>query len=167
MGLLDDAIRDHLELKRLRGADPGEVAREQREALEAGADGGLPAGEEAQATAVEGLGAEDNHQTVDVHTGQAATPTFTAEEVRAPEPAHAADSPSLAEETAELDMRSVLHEDGDGAAADSSAARAPGAGPEEVSASFDDLNEDQLEWDLPGAPRDAGQDDRALGGDSG
>ena len=34
MGLLDDAIRDHLELKRLRGADPGEVAREQREALE-------------------------------------------------------------------------------------------------------------------------------------
>ena len=33
MGLLDDAIRDHLELKRLRGADPGEVAREQKEAL--------------------------------------------------------------------------------------------------------------------------------------
>jgi len=27
MGLLDDAIRDHLELKRRRGADPGEVAR--------------------------------------------------------------------------------------------------------------------------------------------
>jgi hypothetical protein len=34
MGLLDDAIREHLELKRLRGADPGEVAREQREALD-------------------------------------------------------------------------------------------------------------------------------------
>jgi hypothetical protein len=34
MGLLDDAIRDHLELKRRRGADPGEVAREQHEALE-------------------------------------------------------------------------------------------------------------------------------------
>ncbi|MGO9819082.1 MAG: hypothetical protein ACLPTJ_00340, partial [Solirubrobacteraceae bacterium] len=34
MGLLDEAIRDHLELKRLRGADPGEVAREQREALD-------------------------------------------------------------------------------------------------------------------------------------
>src|SRR6266576_3376816 len=33
MGLLDDAIRDHLELKRRRGADPGEVARAQREAL--------------------------------------------------------------------------------------------------------------------------------------
>jgi hypothetical protein len=34
MGLLDEAIREHLELKRRRGADPAEVAREQREALE-------------------------------------------------------------------------------------------------------------------------------------
>jgi hypothetical protein len=33
MGLLDDAIREHLELKRRRGADPGEVAREETEAL--------------------------------------------------------------------------------------------------------------------------------------
>jgi hypothetical protein len=33
MGLLDDAIREHLEFKRLRGADPSEVAREEQEAL--------------------------------------------------------------------------------------------------------------------------------------
>ncbi len=33
MGLLDDAIREHLELKRLGGADPGEVAREEKDAL--------------------------------------------------------------------------------------------------------------------------------------
>jgi hypothetical protein len=33
MGLLDDAIREHLELKRLRGADPGDVAKDEREAL--------------------------------------------------------------------------------------------------------------------------------------
>jgi hypothetical protein len=33
MGELDDAIRDHLELKRRRGADPGEVARQEHEAL--------------------------------------------------------------------------------------------------------------------------------------
>ena len=33
MGLLDDAIREHLELKRLRGADPGEVARAEDDAL--------------------------------------------------------------------------------------------------------------------------------------
>jgi hypothetical protein len=33
MGLLDDAIREHLELKRRRGADEGEVARQENEAL--------------------------------------------------------------------------------------------------------------------------------------
>jgi hypothetical protein len=33
MGLLDDAIREHLELKRRRGADPSEVDRAEREAL--------------------------------------------------------------------------------------------------------------------------------------
>jgi hypothetical protein len=33
MGLLDDAIREHLELKRRRGADPSEIAREEAEAL--------------------------------------------------------------------------------------------------------------------------------------
>ena len=33
MGLLDEAIREHLELKRLRGADPSEIARAEREAL--------------------------------------------------------------------------------------------------------------------------------------
>jgi hypothetical protein len=33
MGLLDDAIREHLDLKRRRGADPTEVEREEREVL--------------------------------------------------------------------------------------------------------------------------------------
>jgi hypothetical protein len=33
MGLLDDAIREHMELKRLRGADPGVLARQERDAL--------------------------------------------------------------------------------------------------------------------------------------
>jgi hypothetical protein len=33
MGLLDDAIREHLELKRRRGADPTEVSRQESEAL--------------------------------------------------------------------------------------------------------------------------------------
>src|SRR3954454_16852098 len=33
MGLLDDAIREHLELKRRRGADPGELERQENEAL--------------------------------------------------------------------------------------------------------------------------------------
>src|SRR6187200_2160172 len=33
MGPLDDAIREHLELKRRRGADPDEVTRQENEAL--------------------------------------------------------------------------------------------------------------------------------------
>jgi hypothetical protein len=33
MGLLDDAIREHLELKRKHGADPDAVARQEQEAL--------------------------------------------------------------------------------------------------------------------------------------
>jgi hypothetical protein len=33
MGLLDDAIREHLELKRQHGADPDEVSRQEQEAL--------------------------------------------------------------------------------------------------------------------------------------
>jgi hypothetical protein len=33
MGLLDEAIREHLELKRRHGADPTEVARQEQEAL--------------------------------------------------------------------------------------------------------------------------------------
>ena len=33
MGLLDDAIREHLDLKRRHGADPAEVERLEREAL--------------------------------------------------------------------------------------------------------------------------------------
>jgi hypothetical protein len=33
MGLLDDAIREHLDLKRRRGADPAEIERDEREAL--------------------------------------------------------------------------------------------------------------------------------------
>ena len=49
MGLLDDAIREHLELKRTRGADPSEVLREEREAL--GASGRTEAEPGAQAVA--------------------------------------------------------------------------------------------------------------------
>ena len=44
MGLLDDAIREHLELKRRRGADPSAVAREEREALRPTSDGTPAAG---------------------------------------------------------------------------------------------------------------------------
>ena len=56
MGLLDDAIREHLELKRRRGADPGEVAREEREALDSPGASRTP---DAQATAPDSPFPED------------------------------------------------------------------------------------------------------------
>ena len=51
MGLLDDAIREHLELKRRHGADPNEVSRQEREALGAPVRGEFakPGGEAATA----------------------------------------------------------------------------------------------------------------------
>jgi hypothetical protein len=49
MGLLDDAIREHLELKRRRGADPGEIERLEREALGPVRRPGYEAGEMAVA----------------------------------------------------------------------------------------------------------------------
>ena len=51
MGLLDDAIREHLELKRRHGADPGEVERQEREVL----GGASQAGEFAQPEAEQPL----------------------------------------------------------------------------------------------------------------
>jgi hypothetical protein len=88
MGLLDDVIREHLELKRLRGADLSEVILEEREAFglvphrEAVSTEQAENADEVRATAGEG------------HTsGGAATHS---------------DLPSLSQETVELDMRTVL-----------------------------------------------------------
>jgi hypothetical protein len=53
MGLLDDAIREHLELKRQHGADPQEVSRQEQEALGAArrAEFAKPEGQEPEAAA--------------------------------------------------------------------------------------------------------------------
>jgi hypothetical protein len=60
MGLLDDAIREHLELKRKHGANPDDVARQEQEALGPGQrnefaqpEGAAPAPVEAEVPAVE------------------------------------------------------------------------------------------------------------------
>ncbi|HMS62689.1 MAG TPA: hypothetical protein PKD63_10445 [Solirubrobacteraceae bacterium] len=52
MGLLDDAIREHLELKRRLGADESEVARLEREAFGAKEDAAAAAAPEAEAPPV-------------------------------------------------------------------------------------------------------------------
>ena len=68
MGLLDDAIREHLELKRQRGADPGEVERQEREALGARkqAEFAAPAEEELVAEATEPVDAGEEREPFDV-----------------------------------------------------------------------------------------------------
>ncbi len=126
MGLLDDAIREHLELKRRRGADPGEVAREQHEALDpvprepdgladGEPHGDLPSDEMSeQEVAVAGVPANVNEATLD-------------------EPAAA--GAIHGGETEELDMRSVL---------DAPDTEAP---PGDHRA--EPADEDSLEWEMP------------------
>jgi hypothetical protein len=83
MGLLDDAIREHMELKRLHGADPSVLARQEQDAL----GPVVPEGENEEQTFEDGDGNA---------TG-------------AP-PARGPDFASVGQETAELDMRTVLDE---------------------------------------------------------
>jgi hypothetical protein len=133
MGLLDDAIREHLELKRLRGADPGLVSREESEAF-GPTRGGEPA------------------DTVD----EIAPPEDLA---GAAAPAAADDSEqsesfsNVGQETAELDMRAVLNDASDrdavsagSDATGSGAAGGPTSGPGQDQGTLDD----SLEWEMPG-----------------
>jgi hypothetical protein len=115
MGLLDDAIREHLELKRRRGADPGEVARQEHEALASGSGrqapspGDLPAGAGGWARSADG--------DADVQPAEdLATPAAREQD---PEAGAGAAFPASLQETAELDMDNVFGEEG--AVADASA----------------------------------------------
>ena len=64
MGLLDDAIREHLDLKRRRGADPSEIAREESEAL-GPVRRGEPAAEAGSVSADEFEGPYDDEPALD------------------------------------------------------------------------------------------------------
>jgi hypothetical protein len=90
MGLLDDAIREHLELKRLRGADPSQVIHEEREAF----GPVLPDGDPVPTGSVVDSGMRST-----AREGHA----FDRAEARS-----APDLSRLSQETVELDMRAVL-----------------------------------------------------------
>jgi hypothetical protein len=123
MGLLDDAIREHLELKRLRGADPNDVSRLQAEAL-GPVHGPHDAPSDPDETSESGgSSASSSASVVREQYGQ---PTG---------------SISSLQETAEIDMQSVL--DSEGLEAD--AASRPDDGLPETDAS----GEDSLEWETP------------------
>jgi len=122
MGLLDDAIREHLELKRRTGAQPAEIARVEREALE-------PVGAEL-------LAVFDGHMEMPVedaaHADMPAEAPAQAEmpvegpahaelapdwdfappaDVAPAAPARELDMSTVGQETVELDMQAVLYED--------------------------------------------------------
>lgn len=115
MGLLDDAIREHLELKRRRGADAAEVAREERAALEPVLDhDGAPAGEED--VHADALPAEDFERYEESHEAAHAPPPAAAPEEGAvwhdgDADHRLGDISTGAQETAELDMQAVLHDE--------------------------------------------------------
>jgi hypothetical protein len=142
MGLLDDAIREHLELKRRHGADPGLVAREESEAF-----GPVRGGEPADADdAVEAVGSlaggraeEGGAPRDDNHTRRARSDD-------------ADDFSSVGQETVELDMRTVLDEDPDHVAATTGPIAGGSAGSRH--ATDDRRSEhdtgDSLDWEMPG-----------------
>ncbi len=117
MGLLDDAIREHLELKRRRGADPSEVARQQREALDPEFD--EPAVTEHDAPLLDDGG--EHFEDPQPHAG----PEIPVDPER--RAGHAVDLSPTGQETAEIDMRSVMDAADDPATGVSPAAHVPPA----------------------------------------
>jgi hypothetical protein len=135
MGLLDEAIREHLELKRRHGADPTDVARAEREALGPavresvpGAAGGQVATAEAEAPeAVTELAPEPAEAESEPASEPApdVAPTAAEPPVEEPVPEQAtavfdADEIFAEEDAAALAPRPAEHEDPD--------APPPGAG---------------------------------------
>src|SRR4029077_5519144 len=96
MGLLDDAIREQLELKRLQGADPELVAREERDAL----------------GAVRGDRPAETHEEAATSPDPAAAPAESSPKARS-QTSSPQDFSNVGQETAELDMRAVLGEESD------------------------------------------------------
>jgi hypothetical protein len=139
MGLLDEAIREHLELKRRRGADPSAVAREEREALAPV----LP-----DEPADEGDSADGVPEAAEIE------PAPVPAEASAHEEDRLADLSTAGQETAELDMQAVL--EGDLDAADSASPEGPLLDPVPAFPGDETLVEDSLDWEFPGEREDDG-----------
>jgi hypothetical protein len=143
MGLLDEAIREHLELKRRRGADPGEIAHEEHAAL----DPIFPA--EQPLVADEPGDGEPVGGDAEIEGARGGQRPSAADSQTEAEPPPGGEL-HVAQETAELDMQAVL--DGD----DSAAAEHRAAGPEvtsgrtETHAAAPPQEGDAFEWELPG-----------------
>jgi hypothetical protein len=151
MGLLDDAIREHLELKRRRGADPGEVAQQERAALEPGY------AEEAQPS----VAGDDEPVYEDAPPAfDEAAPALEEPHLDPAAPLHEAaalgepQAFAAGQETAEFDMESILEADvHEGHQGDQLGHEAihPHAAAGEVAAA---AGEELIEWETPVRPGD-------------
>ena len=128
MGLLDDAIREHLELKRLRGADPGDVARDEQAALG-------PAHRQ---------GERDSD---DLQPGDAGATRSDESSPPEAEPAKPGDAPA-GQETVEINMEAELavSDSEPSSTPDNAEQRAAVAHPANEQAS----SGESLEWEMPG-----------------
>jgi len=191
MGLLDDAIREHLELKRRRGVEPGEIARVEREALEPAdeevpamfdEEGEGPAEDDALAgqryvleqhdpagPADEAFAMDLSEAAPEVDAGREALEDEVGPEApeldvgsEAPavdlssepsETGYHVDMSSVGQETAELDMQTVLYEDADVTATPPAAP--PEAKPVDEAAVLYSHQEEPLDWEGETRPVDA------------
>ena len=130
--MLDEAIREHLELKRRGGGDPTEIAHQEREALApVFPDEGAPPAEVAlEETSPAGSEPAEAVPEAELGDGYAEMP---------PAPA---DFSSVGQETAELDMQAVLEADGSLGGAHDGAAEPASAAPRSS-------DEDSFEWEAP------------------
>jgi hypothetical protein len=134
MGLLDDAIREHLELKRLGGADPSEVIRQEQEALGPVLRGDDATRGEYEADPEERSAAREDHAPgrIEAHPDN--------------------DLPYRGQETVELDMQAVLGvESSDHAPREKPVAPSAmrGTDPSRASASGGRITGGFSEWGLP------------------
>jgi hypothetical protein len=150
MGLLDDAIREHLELKRRRGADPGEVAREQREALDVVPRDAAPEVEDHGEDAP--VAESDSQGNAPVAApGVVPVAAVPVEDDAAQSSQSEGTAGADVDETAELDMRTVLGQDEQGAPIEAAPRReAATDDPTRRQADAASEEEDSLEWEVPG-----------------
>jgi hypothetical protein len=130
MGLLDDAIREHLELKRLSGADPGVVAREENDAL-----GPVRRGGEED---------DDSQENSEAKLLPDPDGLFSPDS----EPGPVADSSTAGQETVEINMEAELAAGSD-SGQDASTTRTERAASATNPAPAQPGAEDSLEWEVP------------------
>jgi hypothetical protein len=128
MGLLDDAIREHLELKRLKGADPGSVAREEQDAL-----GSVPRADEADHGGLE----------LDASSPEARQPLAQVGSAPVVDPGESG------EETVEINMEAELASEAGFESVLEVKQREQG-GPVAHPAHGRTVNDESLEWEVPG-----------------